>query len=161
MACLLVNEHNFEITVPSYKDKDGVTFYEIHIIVGSISWVVLRRYKEFVELHETLVMDHCLMKELLPQKKIIGNRNPEFIKKRKINLESYLQTVISFLQRAMPMSLLKFLDVDKYDIPHVLQSMVLNFTLQEENLVMKSSEYTFNPFQVICFLVGIGSFRLC
>lgn len=150
MACLIENDHHFTVSIPSYEDKDGVTHYQINVVVGTVSWVVFHRYKDFVELHETLVTDHCLSKEMLPRKKYIGNRDPQFIEKRKSCLENYLQTVIAFLQKAMPFVLLKFLDFDKYDISCILQNMAFN--LKRENTFVESVEgpieYTFSPLQL-------------
>lgn len=160
MACLVENDHHFTISIPSYEDKDGITYYKINVVVGTVSWVVVHRYKDFVELHETLVTDHCLSKEMLPRKKYIGNRDPQFIEKRKSCLENYLQTVVAFLQKAMPFILLKFLDFDKYDISCILQNMAFN--LKQENTfvesVEKPMEYTFSPLQVITESSSLGSY---
>lgn len=145
MACLLENDNNFSVSIPSHETKNNVTYYTINITVGSVSWTVSHRYKDFVELHEVLISDHCIAKEMLPQKKLIGNRDPEFVEKRKTNLEIYLRTVVSYLQKAMPMVLVKFLDFDKYDITYILQSMAQKFYVDGDSHLRKSSEYTFNP----------------
>lgn len=134
--------------IPSHETKDNVTYYVIKVNIGMVSWTVVHRYKDFVELHNVLVNDHCVTKELLPQKKLIGNRDPEFIENRKMSLEMYLHTVLKHLQRAMPAVLLKFLDFDKYDISYVLQNMAVKFFLEGDAYLQKSPEYTFNPLQV-------------
>ena len=57
-------------------DIDGVTYYHIKVNVGDVTWSVQRRYKEFLELHKKLVNEHTVTKDILPGKKIIGNKEP-------------------------------------------------------------------------------------
>lgn len=169
MACLLEHDNNFTVAIPSHETQNNVTYYEIHVTVGAVTWSVNHRYNDFVELHEVLIADHCIAKEMLPQKKLIGNRDPGFIEKRKVDLEAYLRVVVNYLQRAMPLVLAKFLDFDKYDITYILQNMAYKCYLDGDTFLMKSSEYTFNPLQVCfillhsstrCFLCNKGNFLL-
>lgn len=150
MACLLESDNHFSIAIPSYETNksNNVTYYVIHVTVGDITWSVSHRYNDFAELHEVLIAEHCIAKEMLPQKKLIGNRDPEFIEKRKVDLEAYLRVVINYLQRAMPMVLVKFLGFDKYDITYMLQNMAFKCYMDGDTCLMKSSEYTFNTLQV-------------
>lgn len=153
MACLLENDNNFSIAIPTYETKENITFYVIKVTVGTVSWTVTHRYKDFVELHDVLVNDHCIAKESLPQKKLIGNRDPNFIESRKVCLENYLHNVLKYLQRAMPIILLRFLAFDKYDITYILQTMTVKFFMDGDAILQKSPEYTFNPLQVSPCLV--------
>jgi len=102
MACFLSNRHDTEITIPNVENNENISIYIIMVRVGSISWTVPHRYNDFVELHEKLSSDHGLAKDILPPKKVIGNRDPAFIEKRRGALEVYLTSVVSFLQRTMP-----------------------------------------------------------
>ncbi len=149
MACLLENDHNFSVSIPSYETKDNVTYYSIEVTVGTVTWTVSHRYKDFVELHKVLVDDYCTQKELLPQKKLIGNRDPQFIEYRKMSLEEYLRIVMNFLRGPMPLVLIKFLEFDKYDITYILRKMAHKCFTEGDSLLHKSNEYTFNPLQVI------------
>ena len=81
------------ITIPEAINEDHVTFYEILVQIQNIKWRVRRRFREFVELHDSLV-DHGVDKESLPQKKLL-NKDPSFIMKRRRDLESYLQSVFN------------------------------------------------------------------
>lgn len=59
-----------KITIPSHIDQNGITYYDIHINVGSIMWTIQRRYREFVDLNDKLVSEHRVSRDLLPPKKV-------------------------------------------------------------------------------------------
>lgn len=148
MACFLLNKNDFKITIPQVEEMDGVTIYIITVRVGQYVWTVRHRYRNFDKLHEKLVTDHCVTKDILPPKKIIGNRDPAFVEKRKTALEVYLSDVVHFLQHTMPRILIIFLDFHKYDILFLLQEMSVLFLNQGELILAKSRNYTFNPLQL-------------
>lgn len=148
MACFLSNRHDTSITIPSAEKNDSVIVYMIKVRVGSISWTVLHRYNDFVDLHDKLVSDHGVAKDILPPKKVIGNRDPAFIEKRRGSLEVYLTSVVNFLQRAMPRELALFLDFHLYDILFLLQNLAMHFFVAGDSLLQMSKSYTFTPFQV-------------
>jgi hypothetical protein len=148
MACFLINRHDTAITIPNVEKNDSVIVYMIMVRVGNISWTVFHRYNDFVELHEKLVSDHGVAKDILPPKKVIGNREPTFIEKRRGALEVYLTTVVNFLQRAMPRELALFLDFHLYDILFLLQNLAMHFFLDGDTLLETSRSYTFSPLQV-------------
>lgn len=70
MACFFNHPNDTTIKIPRNIDINGITFYDIHITIGSISWTVQHRYKEFVELHEKLVSGQSIARDLLPPKKV-------------------------------------------------------------------------------------------
>lgn len=84
-------EENVEVYIPNTQESDGVTLYVINLCVGGIRWSVKQRYNAFAELHEKLVSNHGVARDLLPPKKIIGNKDPSFIEKRRSDLELYIQ----------------------------------------------------------------------
>lgn len=148
MACFLLNKSNISLTIPKVEDFEKVTFYVILVKVGSVSWTVEHRYSDFVSLHEKLVTDHCVTKDILPPKKMIGKRHPAFVEKRRCGLENYIKTVVSFLQETMPRSLALFLDFHKYDILFILQEMSSSFLKEGDLILSNSKHYQFNPLQV-------------
>lgn len=48
----------------------GTTYYNILVTIGSVSWTVRHRYKEFVDLHSKLVNGQSIGRDLLPPKKV-------------------------------------------------------------------------------------------
>ena len=119
---IAVPESSILLTIPEAISEDSVTYYQIRAEIAPYHWMVKRRFKDFVELHETLI--ECgVSKESLPQKKFLGNRDPAFIMKRRRDLETYLVSVFQFLSRALPQSLADFLDLSKYDLNYVLQTL--------------------------------------
>ena len=77
-----------------------------------MKWEVRRRYNEFLSLHEKLV-DVGVDKDGLPPKKILGNKDPAFLIKRRKELETYLQSTFHFLEKNVPTVLADFLYFDK------------------------------------------------
>lgn len=148
MACFLHDKDNVIITVPEIEDINTITYYKIFVKVGSVSWRVKHRYSEFVTLHEKLVVDHCVSKDILPPKKLIGKRDPTFVEKRRIGLEIYIVTVVGFLKETMPRILAMFLDFHKYDIQFILQEMSSYFFNEGDILLSQSKCYKFNPLEV-------------
>ncbi|KAJ9599010.1 hypothetical protein L9F63_010467 [Diploptera punctata] len=92
--------------------------------------------------------DHGVAKDILPPKKVIGNKEPTFIEKRRAALELYLSSVVNFLQRAMPRELALFLDFHRYDILFLLQNLAMQFFEEGDSLLQNSTSYTFTPFQL-------------
>ncbi len=74
-------------------------------------------------------------RDALPQKRILGNRDPAFVLKRRAELETYLQTTFQFLSRSpTPQSLAEFLRLDCYDVNLVLRRLACEaFKATEEN----------------------------
>lgn len=87
-------------------------------------------------------------KDILPPKKLIGNKCEAFVEKRRLSLEVYLNAVYNYLKKAMPRELAVFLDLHVYDISFLLQSMALEFFTEGCTLLQNSKSYKFNPIQV-------------
>ncbi|KAK0084738.1 hypothetical protein PV325_006492 [Microctonus aethiopoides] len=148
MACLLLNQENIIIKIPSFEIIDGVTYYIIEVKVDDVNWTLKHRYNEFAELHEILVSEHCVEKDLLPPKKLIGNKNESFIEKRRVGLAIYLNSVYNYLKKTMPRELALFLDLHVYDIFFLLQNMALNFFIEGDSLLQSTKKYNFTPIQL-------------
>lgn len=154
MACVLMNQDDVLIKIPSHEVSDNITLYNIVIRVASVEWTVKHRYNDFLLLHETLVSEHCVEKDILPPKKLLGNRTDAFINKRRHGLEAYLNIVYNYLKKIMPKELTNFLELDVYDIFFLLQSMALNFFNNGNAILLSSASYTFNPLQVSFFCLS-------
>ena len=114
------------ISIPEVVTEDGVTLYILKLEVGSVTYTVRHRYSHFEVMHGKLVEDG-VEKDLLPPKKLIGNKDPAFIMKRRKDLETYLQTVFHFFEKNVPQTLAEFLDFPTYDIHYVLQDLACQF----------------------------------
>ena len=115
------------ITVPEViTSEEGVTLYQVVVAVGPVVYRVKHRYSEFESMHSKIVEDG-IEKDLLPPKKLIGNKDPAFIMKRRKDLETYLQTVYHFLEKSLPRVLAEFLDFPTYDIDNVLQDLARHY----------------------------------
>ena len=110
------------LTIPEVVTEDGVTIYLVHVEVGEVSYHVSHRYSEFEAMHYKLV-EEGVEKDLLPPKKLLGNKDPAFIMKRRRDLETYLQTVYHFLEKNLSNALAEFLQFPVYDIYYVLQDL--------------------------------------
>ena len=122
MANWLASTESVIISIPEAINEDNITFYELQIKIEDIEWSVKRRFREFVELHDKIV-EHGVDKDSLPHKKLIGNKDPSFIMKRRRELESYLQSVFRFLQHSLPQELAIFLHLSNYDRHYILRKM--------------------------------------
>lgn len=150
MATFLANKHCTKVSIPEVElqQPNNYMVYHIAVEVGSVSWKVSHRYKNFVDLHEKLVADHGVAKDLLPPKKVIGNRDPVFVEKRRSALEVYLASVLTFLQQTMPRELALFLDFHKYDVLFILQELAVTFFEGGDEYLRMSKDYEFSPLQL-------------
>lgn len=153
MACLLLNQDDINIKIPRVETTDGVTYYVIEVRVATVNWSLKHRYSEFAELHEILVSEHCVDKDILPPKKLIGNKSEVFIEKRRIGLERYLSVVYYYLKKTLPREFAIFLHLHLHDIFFILQNMALEFFTQGDSLLESSKSYTFTPLQVYVHLI--------
>lgn len=145
MSCYVQHCHECNIAIPkAIIDADRVTYYYIDVNVGDVTWSVRKRYKEFLELHKKLVKDHTVTKDILPRKKIIGNKEPDFVEKRRVGLEVYLQTVLSFLQKSMPEELFDFLEFDKYDVILIVRKLATDFYENGDTYLLNDNGFNFN-----------------
>lgn len=149
MSCYAQNSRKCNIVISKAEtNADHVTYYEVEVNIGEISWIVQKRYKEFLELHKLLVKEHTVTKDILPAKKIIGNKEPDFIERRRVGLEIYLQTVMSFLQKSMPEELFHFLEFEKYDVILIVKNLASDFFQNGDSYLLSNDSYSFNVLQL-------------
>ncbi|CAG9828756.1 unnamed protein product [Diabrotica balteata] len=142
MACFWYNQRETTINIFSTKEVNNVTFYNITVTVGDFHWTVEHRYSEFYDLHNQLVIDHGVSKEILPCKKVIRNKCPTFIEARRKGLEEYLQKILIFLKRTMPKIFVDFLEFNLYDIFFLLQDLSTKLFKNSDTILTKPSVMT-------------------
>lgn len=148
MSCFLRHVPDTHIRIPANRAQQGVTYYTIAVTVGPHTWTVPHRYREFRELHERLVAEHGIAKDLLPPKKVLGNRAAAFLDQRQRQLELYLQQVLAGLQSAMCREFVEFLHFNRYDIVYLLQDMAQRFFLQGIPFVEQVQQYDFSVLEL-------------
>lgn len=148
MACFWFNQNDTKIEIPNTEEMNNIIYYKIVVTVGEIKWHVLHRYSEFFDLHNQLVTDHGVSKDILPSKKVIRNKCPIFIESRRKGLEEYSQRILSYLKRTMPRIFIEFFNFHVYDIFFLLQNLALRFFLEGDQLLSSSKSYTLSPLEV-------------
>ncbi|KAF5287230.1 hypothetical protein FQR65_LT12274 [Abscondita terminalis] len=148
MACFWLHQNDTTINISEVEEIGGVTYYKIDVRVGEIQWRVLHRYNDFYDLHNALVVDHGVAKDMLPPKKVIRNKCPNFVDTRRQGLEIYLRNVLNYLKRTMPRIFIEFLDFHICDIFFMLQNLAFQFYFEADLVLSSSKSYTFNPLQL-------------
>jgi len=128
-----------KVSIPNVVNEESITYYLIAVQVDEVSWDVQRRYNDFAALHEQLV-EEGINRDVLPPKKLLGNKDPAFLMKRRKELEIYLQNIFHFLARDIPEPLADFLEFSKYDIHFILRKLASQFHHREEVLVSEESQ---------------------
>lgn len=148
MANFIQTGDNYKISIPYWKSIDKNTFYVIKIDIGDVSWTVTRRYSEFAKLHQTLVADHGVFGDILPPKKVIGNKDEQFIEKRRLALDQYLSNIVRFLQKTMPKDLALFLNFYQFDISYIVKTLAVKFYPFGEISLSKTKSYKLSTIEV-------------
>ena len=152
MAYLWCNQNEANLNIPTTEEIASVTYYVITISIGEVKWKVKHRYSEFFNLHNQLVTEHGVSKDILPSKKVIGNKCDVFIETRRKALEEYLQKVFIFLKRTMPNIFVQFLDFHLYDIYFLLQNLSSKCFAEADFILSSTKVFTFNTLEVCIVL---------
>ncbi|XP_013186330.2 nischarin [Amyelois transitella] len=148
MSSFVTHRNDSSVNVEDTSSKDGVTYYKISVRVGSVYWNVSHRYNDFVELHEKLVSNHGVARELLPPKKVIRNKTPKFVEQRREGLNDYLKNVFNYLRLSMPYEFAHFLDFHLYDIFFLLQDLAKTLYLEGDSLLESANAHVFYPMEL-------------
>lgn len=149
MACFWIHQSETNVKIGKVEDVASVTYYRIEVEVADVKWTVAHRYSEFYELHNHLVADHGVSRDLLPPKKAIRNKSPEFIESRRKGLENYLKCMLNYLKITMPRPFVEFLDFHVYDIFFLLRNLAAHLFTEADVVLSSSKAYTFIPLQVV------------
>lgn len=148
MSSFINHRNDSTVSIDEATTKENVTYYKIAVRVGPVNWSVLHRYSDFVELHDKLVSDHGVAKELLPPKKVIRNKTPKFVEQRREALNDYLKNVFNYLRLTMPYEFAHFLDFHLYDIFFLLQDLAKKLYLEGDVLLQDEMSYKLTPLEV-------------
>uniref|UniRef100_A0A670YK11 Nischarin n=1 Tax=Pseudonaja textilis TaxID=8673 RepID=A0A670YK11_PSETE len=124
------------------------TVYIIQVIVGTHEWIVKHRYSDFHDLHEKLVLEKKIDKNILPPKKIIGKNSKSLVEKRQKELEIYLQTLLTIFPLAAPKVLSQFLHFHLYEIIGITAALAEELFHKGEQLLMAGEVFNIKPLQL-------------
>lgn len=148
MAFFWLQQNDSKIEIPSAEETNGVTYYKIKVYIGDIQWKVDHRYSEFFELHNQLIQEHGISRDLLPSKRVLRNKSPTFIENRRKGLEEYIQKILAFLKKTMPKVFVDFLHFNVYDIYFLLLDLSSKLFLEADEILFSRKPYTFTTLEV-------------
>uniref|UniRef100_A0A8B9PA09 Nischarin n=1 Tax=Apteryx owenii TaxID=8824 RepID=A0A8B9PA09_APTOW len=122
--------------------------YIIQVSVGNHQWTVKHRYSDFHDLHEKLVSEKKIDKNLLPPKKIIGKNSKSLVEKRQKELEVYLQTLLVKFPITAPKVLSHFLHFHLYEINGITAALAEELFHRGEQLLMAGEVFSIRPLQL-------------
>lgn len=123
MALYVFSKTRIDVCIPFAEKEEDCTVYVIKVTLGEVWWLVKRRYKNFDVLHQQLVLNHGIRKDILPAKKILGNKDPEFIERRRADLEIYLKKIVQFLEKALPLEVCNFFEFEEYEVYSLVRKL--------------------------------------
>uniref|UniRef100_A0A8C6VIV5 Nischarin n=1 Tax=Naja naja TaxID=35670 RepID=A0A8C6VIV5_NAJNA len=106
------------------------------------------RYSDFHDLHEKLVLEKKIDKNILPPKKIIGKNSKSLVEKRQKELEIYLQTLLAIFPLAAPKILSQFLHFHLYEIIGITAALAEELFHKGEQLLMAGEVFNIKPLQL-------------
>ncbi|KAM9593101.1 nischarin isoform 1-T1 [Trichechus inunguis] len=127
---------------------DTYTVYIIRVTDGSHEWTVKHRYSDFHDLHEKLVAERKIDKNLLPPKKIIGKNSRSLVEKREKDLEVYLQTLLATFPSVAPRVLAHFLHFHFYEINGITAALAEELFEKGEQLLGAGEVFAIGPLQL-------------
>ncbi|XP_004581585.2 nischarin isoform X1 [Ochotona princeps] len=127
---------------------DTYTVYIIQVTDGGHEWTVKHRYSDFHELHEKLVTERKIDKNLLPPKKIIGKNSRSLVEKREKDLEVYLQTLLAAFPGVAPRVLAHFLHFHFYEINGITAALAEELFEKGEQLLGAGEVFAIRPLQL-------------
>ena len=125
--------------------------YKVDVMTKSNHWSVLRRYREFRELHKMLINQYGIPKDMLPPKKYTSKMLLSHLEKRKEALEHYLQRLVnSSTYVSSSPEIMEFLEVRSHDVMSVTKSLAKELFGVGESVLAKGEEFTLTPTQLYC-----------
>uniref|UniRef100_A0A2K6TQZ1 Nischarin n=1 Tax=Saimiri boliviensis boliviensis TaxID=39432 RepID=A0A2K6TQZ1_SAIBB len=124
------------------------TVYIIQVTDGNHEWTVKHRYSDFHDLHEKLVAERKIDKNLLPPKKIIGKNSRSLVEKREKDLEVYLQKLLAAFPGVTPRVLAHFLHFHFYEINGITAALAEELFEKGEQLLGAGEVFAIGPLQL-------------
>ncbi|ELV10376.1 Nischarin [Tupaia chinensis] len=122
--------------------------YVIQVTDGNHEWTVKHRYSDFHDLHEKLVAEKKINKNLLPPKKIIGKNSRSLVEKREKDLEVYLQKLLAAFPGVAPRVLAHFLHFHFYEINGITAALAEELFEKGEQLLGAGEVFAIGPLQL-------------
>mmetsp|Transcript_9656 Transcript_9656/g.18847 ORF Transcript_9656/g.18847 Transcript_9656/m.18847 type:complete len:477 (-) Transcript_9656:3181-4611(-) len=118
------------------KSDDSTVEYEIRVIYNltKASWTIRKRYSEFDTLLTTLTETHYLLPDL-PQKTLWKKTNPDFLERRRVMLQEFLQILLRRRELATCPEVSAFLCIHKH-LPEVLLFLPAQLHITNVGLVV-------------------------
>ncbi|XP_066932916.1 nischarin-like [Clytia hemisphaerica] len=126
--------------------------YKIDVMSQTSHWFVFKRYKEFYNLHQKLIKQYKIPKDLLPPRKITNNMAKETLENRREALEHYLQKLLNSCNTGVRRSedLAEFLDVKSHDVPHVTHDLTRYICKHGQSILLSKEMFRMSPSQLYC-----------
>lgn len=125
--------------------------YKIDVMTKSNHWSVLRRYREFRQLHKKLMSQYGIPKDMIPPKKYTSKMLLSHLEKRKEALEHYLQRLVnSSTYVSSSPEIMEFLEVRSHDVMSVTKALAKELYEVGEDILARGSEFTLTPTQLYC-----------
>lgn len=121
-----INNYSREV-VPGEGDK-RITFYLVSISYQLANWKVKRRFNEFFQLHERLLINFKDLPEV-PQKTIFAVDSDKKIEKRKKDLEDYLSKLLELDNILLNIYFTTFIKLNEFasDLARVKPMVMANY----------------------------------
>lgn len=148
MALYVFSKTRIDVCIPFTEKEEDFNVYVIKVTLGEVWWLVKHRYSSFDLLHQQLVLNHGIRKDLLPAKKIIGNKDPEFIERRRADLEIYLKKIVQFLEKALPVEVCSFFEFEEYEVYSLVRKLASELYVNGETKILSGKPIAMNPLQV-------------
>lgn len=96
--------NQIHVCIPRYilrgLGRDSYHVFEVKSMIGGDTWSVYRRYRKFRELHKSMRKHYYEVGALeFPNRRFFGNRAEEFVRARRAQLETYLQSFIGLCSK--------------------------------------------------------------
>ncbi|VDK20880.1 unnamed protein product [Taenia asiatica] len=114
------------------------------------TWCVTRRYREFRVLQKILQSKYDLSPNqvaTLPGKKFFNNLSPAFVQQRSLELEEYLNRLLSYYTLPPP-PLANFIDWEKYDVHGITNCLARQLAKDGEKVLSSGDVFVMNVYQV-------------
>ncbi|KAH9284489.1 Nischarin [Echinococcus granulosus] len=123
------------------------------------TWCVTRRYREFRILQKALQSKYNLSQDqiaTLPGKKFFNNLSPAFVQQRSLELEEYLNRLLSYYTLPPP-PLANFIDWERYDVHGITNCLARQLAKDGAKILSSGDVFIMNVYQVSAINKRMGS----
>ncbi|XP_073500525.1 nischarin isoform X2 [Phyllobates terribilis] len=142
------SEEQPEVKIIGSELVENYTVYIIEVYTGVYNWTVKHRYSDFYDLHEKLIAENKIERNLLPPKKMIGKNSKSLVEKRQKDLEVYLQALLTAFPISVPKVLSQFLHFHLYEIHGIAAVLAEELFHNGEQLLVAGEVFHMRPLQL-------------